>query len=50
MKKVSIIIYTNASQTNIHTALRLLAKITGAKMIEIRQTELDLPKLKKNNK
>ncbi|MFV0326911.1 MAG: hypothetical protein ACK5LF_21445 [Bacteroides xylanisolvens] len=50
MKKVMITIYTNASQTNIHTAIRILAKIVGAKMIEIMQIESELPEIKKNNK
>lgn len=47
MKKVLITIYTNASQTNIHTAIRFLIKIAGVKMIEIMQTESDLPEIKK---
>lgn len=49
MKKVMVTIYTNASQTNIHTAIRILAKIVGAKMIEIMQIESELPEIKKNN-
>ena len=49
MKKVMVTIYTNASQTNIHTAIRILAKIVGAKMIEIMQIESELPEIKKSS-
>jgi hypothetical protein len=45
-----VTIYTNASGTNIHTAIRILTKIVGAKMIEIMQIESVLPEIKKNNK
>lgn len=48
MKKVVLTIYTNASQTNIHTAIRMLCKIVCAKMVDIFQVESEMPEIKKN--
>lgn len=50
MKKVILTIYTNASQTDIHTAVRMLVKITGAKAIDIMQVEPEELPIKSRNK
>lgn len=47
MKKIVLTIYTNTSQTNIHTAIRMLCKIVCAKMIEVFQVESENPEIRR---
>jgi len=49
MKKIVLVIYTEATQSDIQTAIRVLIKVAEAKIIEINQTESELPKIVKNN-